>query len=194
MSTTKGWGVQLLGHGFDLQDWRDTLKAPFDPWIDQRDDRYFLRTTLFDEAVSATEVRDRAFPIVEKLNAAKNIAVGSQSVRFDGGVAEFDADGRLRVHVILAVGAAVMRSRAHAPTVTLTIDGAPAPSPPPKESQVQRWAAISERHELLADALTYHSRAEWFDIYKAIECLEDWLGGEQDLRNQGWIKAGDPRD
>lgn len=31
------WGAHLLGHDFDLQDWGDALKPPFDPWVERRD-------------------------------------------------------------------------------------------------------------------------------------------------------------
>jgi hypothetical protein len=187
----KTWGVELVGHHFDLEDWSDTLKRPFDPWVERHNDRYFLRTAQFDGAADFSEVRDRAVPIVEQINAAMEIILRSQSVRLESGVAEFDAEGRLKVHVIIAVGTAVARTRVHAPTVTLTKNGRPIPLPPPIESKVQRWATLSEAHDLLADALVYFNRAEWFDIYKAIECLEDWVGGEDALRAKEWIKAAD---
>ena len=30
-ASRSGWGVVLAGEAFDLEDWRETLKQPFDP-------------------------------------------------------------------------------------------------------------------------------------------------------------------
>ena len=34
-----GWGVVLGGHAFDLEDWEEALKGPFDPWIMEAEGR-----------------------------------------------------------------------------------------------------------------------------------------------------------
>ena len=50
--------------------------------------------------------------------------------------------------------------------------GEPAPQPPPKPSEPQEWFAVAEDDEVLADALIHFSRPpNWFDTYKALECL-----------------------
>jgi hypothetical protein len=45
--TTGGsvWGVKLSGHVFDLEDWRDALREPFDPSVLHEGDEYFLRAS-----------------------------------------------------------------------------------------------------------------------------------------------------
>jgi hypothetical protein len=35
-ASRSGWGVVLVGHAFDLDDWREAFKQPFDPldpWV-----------------------------------------------------------------------------------------------------------------------------------------------------------------
>jgi hypothetical protein len=186
----KGWGVHLIGHPFDLADWADTLKVPFDPWVERQDDQFFLRTAQFDPLASAAEVRDHAVSIVDQLNAAMEIKRGSRPLSFNR-VVEFRADGTQGAHIFLAAGSVEGRAHMGAVALLITKDGVPAPAPPPTESDVQHWVALSESHDLLADALIYFSRPEWFDVYKAIECLEDWLGGEEALRAKGWVGAVD---
>jgi hypothetical protein len=46
---------------------------------------------------------------------------------------------------------------------------------------------IADTDDRLADALVYLGRREWFDLYKAIECIKDWAGGEALLGKLGWI-------
>ncbi|WP_271588794.1 hypothetical protein [Bradyrhizobium sp. CCBAU 53415] len=188
MAHKVGWGVHLIGHSFDLADWADALQVPFDPWVDQKDDEYFLRTGQFDALANADEVRGRAVAIVEQLNAAMEIKFGSRPVRFEG-VVEYRADGTRGIHMSVAVGSVEARRRAGA--IGIAIAEQEGSAPLPKESHVQQWVAISEDHDLLADALIYFNRAEWFDVYKAIECLEDWVGGEDALRAKGWVAASD---
>jgi hypothetical protein len=41
-------GVGLRGHGFDLKDWEENFRAPFDPWIERLQEEYVLRSSTFD--------------------------------------------------------------------------------------------------------------------------------------------------
>jgi hypothetical protein len=55
--------------------------------------------------------------------------------------------------------------------------------------------SIAAEDDLLADALTYFARCyDWFDVYKALECLEMRFGGEGKgqvarFRGLGWADA-----
>ena len=62
---------------------------------------------------------------------------------------------------------------------------------PPIRSNVQAWVELSEGSDHLTDALIYAGRGEWFDVYKAIECLEDFAGGESKLKRKKWVKSAD---
>jgi hypothetical protein len=60
----------------------------------------------------------------------------------------------------------------HAVGVVLGPDGKPLPPPPAQPSEVQNWSATAQSDGLFEDALIYYGRAtDWFDIYKALECL-----------------------
>jgi hypothetical protein len=84
MNTTKKWGVYLLGHPFDLQDWADVLKQ-FDPWVVQDGKEFVLRWSGFDGFETASDVQKRAGFLVELLNGAMWIDRGTRPVRFDAG-------------------------------------------------------------------------------------------------------------
>jgi hypothetical protein len=42
-----------------------------------------------------------------------------------------------------------------------------------------------------SDASVHFARGDdWFDIYKALECLEMRFGGEEEFRSRGWADKG----
>jgi hypothetical protein len=45
---SKRWGAVVRGHDFDLQDWREMLKLPFDPWIEVHGPDVVLRPSPFE--------------------------------------------------------------------------------------------------------------------------------------------------
>jgi hypothetical protein len=184
------WGVQLVGHDFDLADWAEVLQQPFDPWVMRSDDAFVLRWSGFDGLDTASEVQEHAAFVVDQLNAAMWIDRATRPVRFEG-IIELKPDGTRHRTIMLATGKIEGRSRS-AVAVAIGPDGSIIPPPPTKPSDVQDWTVLAEAHELLADTLVYFARNEWFDIFKAIECLEDWVGGgEAGLRDLNWIEKDD---
>jgi hypothetical protein len=113
MSVRAGWGAALGGHQFDLEDWRDALKPPFDPWVVQTERGAALCSKVLDVALSPTEVQDRSKPLIEMLNGALAVSRGTRSVSFEG-VIEFMSDGSERRHVLATLSAAEGRSTARA--------------------------------------------------------------------------------
>ena len=68
------------------------------------------------------------------------------------------------------------------------------PPPPPQKSKTQAWVEICEAEDLMADALVYFGRRgnDWFDIYKALECLELKFGPtEAEFEKLGWAPPGE---
>ena len=188
-----GWGIVLGGHAFDLADWKEALKQPFDPWIMETEGRLVLRSTLLDPAATSGEAYERAQGLMEQVNGALAISHhNAEGVRVEA-VAEIMSDGACRRDVFVQItGTAKARSKVGAVGVALGPEGKPAPSPPPEPSNAQRWLLIAADDDLLADALTYVARGDdWFDVYKALECLIGRFGGgkEGDFLALGWANA-----
>jgi hypothetical protein len=197
---SKQWGGVLRGHDFDLQDWREMLKPPFDPWIEVHGSDVVLRSESLDGLTSASEVHDRAVAHIDRLNGAMFVMKQSQPLQFSG-VVEFAPDGKMHRTVFVESGA-LGRSRVGAIAVTIGPDGKPKPEPPPKPSEAQAWAAIADRDDLLEDALIYFGRVSipdpvrhpptlWFDIYKALECIMGRFGGESAFIALDWAPRED---
>jgi hypothetical protein len=162
MNTTKKWGVYLLGHPFDLQDWADVLKQ-FDPWVVQDGKEFVLRWSGFDGFETASDVQKRAGFLVELLNGAMWIDRGTRPVRFDSIVAFYPDGTRQTMHMLEAASLEV-RSRVTAAPMLITPAGTPVPPPPPKPSDVQEWVALAESDELLADT----TGVRWFEEQGAV--------------------------
>jgi hypothetical protein len=180
----KAWGVKLSGHIFDLEDWRDTLREPFDPWVLHDGDEFFLRTSEFQSCNLAEEVLERAKTLFDVLNGAMRAAKRAHPVTY-AGIYEFLPDGQRRKPKFPPNPLTNLRVKVHGATPILP----PLSSP----NKVQVWAKLSDSSDHLGDALVYVGRGGWFDIYKAIECLEDWAGGQNDLERRQWVDTSELR-
>ncbi len=181
-----GWGAIVQGEPTDLGDWADTLKEPFDPWEIHRGETV-LRSASLDELASVDEVRDRALAHIERLNGVIALSQRARPIRF-GGVIQFTLDGKQHRTMFAEAGSIELRgAKARAYATAFGPDGKPLPPPAPQPSEVQRWAASVDDDELLDDAVMYFGKgADWFDIYKALECLFLRAGGEREFLALAW--------
>jgi hypothetical protein len=187
MGMSKRWGAVLRGHDDDLRDWREMLKPPFDPWVEVHGSDHVLRSASLDGLISANEVRDRVVAHIERLNGTMSLMRDCEPLQFSG-VAELAPDGKVHRTVFAQAFVRLRGMRVVATAVTIGPDGNPTPEPRPRPSEAQNWAKIADGDEHLEDALIYFGRTSppdpaqhpptfWFDIYKALECLEKRFGG-----------------
>ena len=177
----------LKGEAFDLEDWQDALKPPFEPWVMKTEVGLILRSSQLDGGATASAAFERAKALMDEVNGALRASGRTGIVRFED-VAEVFSDGACRRHVIASI-ASVWRMRSRAVATVLGADGKPYPESPPQLSEPQRWLSVAAEDDLLADALIYFARCDdWFDVYKALECLFARFGGgdEKNFLALGW--------
>jgi hypothetical protein len=185
-----GWGVVLAGDADDLEDWHGALKHPFDPWVMKVEIGLILRSSRLDGEATAIAVYERAKALME-VNGALRASHRTGIVRLEA-MAEVFSDGACRRHLFAQLRVTEARDRA---SMVVVVGGPEKPAPPPEPSEPQRWLSIAAEDDLLADALTYFARCDdWFDVYKALECLEMRFGGERKgqaerFRRLGWADA-----
>jgi hypothetical protein len=73
-----GWGVVLGGEALDLEDWREALKQPFDPWVMETEDEPILRSSLLNPATTASEAYELAKVLMEQVNGALGVSRGAR--------------------------------------------------------------------------------------------------------------------
>ena len=106
-------------------------------------------------------------------------------------------DGHLHRTLFIEPMKLEVRSPMIAAATVIGSDGKPVPPPAPEPSEVQRWLGLAEQEMWLDEALIYFGKAtEWFDIYKALECLEKRFGGnETAFRNfasdRNWVSLSE---
>jgi hypothetical protein len=181
-----GWGVVLGGEEYDLEEWREALQQSFDPWVTE--DGLILRSSSLDRATTGSEAYDLATALMVQVNGALAARHRARVVRLEG-IVEILSDGTRRPAPVSAPLNVTERPDKMRATVVV---GEPKPPPPPEPSEIQRWLSIAAEDALLADALTFFGRGDdWFDTYKALECLIGRFGGgkEADFLALGWASA-----
>ena len=176
-----GWGAVVEGNTVDLKSWVDNLRSDFDgPWVETHGSQTVLRSAPLDELTDPNDVRDRAASLIARLNGAFAIAQEARPIRL-GEVVEIDANGALRIRISLEGGTFLISGNA-TNFVWSGADGKP------RQSEVQHWSTVADKYERLHDALVYFGRAtDWFDVYKALECLQDEFGGEKKFLALNWV-------
>lgn len=190
--TRIAWGILLGGEPFDLVDWQDALRQPFDPWVTKTDDGLVLRSSLLDPAISADEAYVRAKALMDQVNGALCVSHGARTVRIES-IVEFLSNDSCRRLKFAQFRVTDSRDRVQGVAVAIGPDGKPIPSPPPERSDPQTWLSIAAENDLLADALIYFSRSEnWFDIFKGLECLFLEFGpSEAEFLDLGWANRSE---
>jgi hypothetical protein len=165
-----------------LEAWANTLKEPFDPWVEIHGGETVLRSASLDELTSANAVRDRAPAYIDRINGAMALSQFAGPLRFGERVIQFTADGKQHRTMFPQTASIELRGSGglRADTIHIGPDGKPVAPPPPEPTEVQRWVAIAEGDYLLDDGLIYFGKGDdWFDIFKAFECLIEKFGGNE---------------
>jgi hypothetical protein len=118
------------------------------------------------------------------------IFLGSRPLKLEN-VVEVLSDGTYRRHAFAEVSGTLMRLCSRA---TGIVTGGISEKPTPQPSNVQKAIEGAALKELLADALIYIGRApSWFDIYKALECVEELFGGERKFLAVSWVDSDETK-
>jgi hypothetical protein len=179
--------VRIIGHDFDLRDWQDNLKVPFDPFVEVVQlpggngnliDAYVLTSTQFSTCNDHGEVRELAIPLLRQLNGLMAAFYGSSEVQFSEVILR-KPDGTLQRNYFLVAQAGSYRLRGSA--VQLIVSGQVQQAIP---SAAQN--ALSKLNNNLAAALEHFNRADnWHDLYKAFEAIGLHVGGRDAMLTFG---------
>src|SRR5262245_9908953 len=185
MKNAEGWAVELKGEQIDIDDAREVLRPPFDPWIEDHlagDEIVIplLRTKAWVTLARPADVTRDARRIVERLNGAAILVHSDAKPLGIGVVLKFDALGK-RIPMLSAapvrLNLALGRVRDRDAAVTST-------TPAPSESSVQRWLREADTDDKRAELLLHLTRADnWYDLLKSAELLRKLAGGESALKS-----------
>ena len=189
MRLSEGLALELRGDATDLNDLREQLRAPFDPWLEEHQGTggvmLLLRSKAWASLGASRDVLAVAEGLVDKINGALLLEFnGPQPVTL-GTIYKIGADGSCYpapIEATLNVELQGDRLRARA------IVGDPRTSSEPRPSPMQSRLEQANQDNRKRDLLVFLSRADnWFDLYMAMEKVEAILGGE---REAAQIEAG----
>ncbi len=181
---TAGWAVEVTGERIDLDDLRELLKRPFDPWVEDFDDegnaRLLLRSEAWAGADDSSLVLEHAGRMVTRINGAKLIIQNDTQPVALGALFRFREDGTRQPIIIAATGHFKLsgcRVRGRAEVISKR------PPPPPEPSSLQNWIQAAESDDDRADQFEHLARADnWYDVYKSAEIIRRIAGGKRRLR------------
>lgn len=176
-----GWAVELTGERFDLDDLRELLVPPFDPWVEdfveEGNVKLLLRSTAWTSDVDSSIVHSQASRMVERLHGAMLLIQSDARPVAIGQILKFRDDGS-RENILVAISGHISLTGGRARGRFVS----DSPSPP-EPSSVQRWIQSAETDDDRADLFDHLARADnWYDVYKASEIVRRIAGGDAALR------------
>jgi hypothetical protein len=158
----------------DRADWLALFKTPFDPSVEivRRDEQEFfiLKASALAGLPDSVSTFEAAKPLVRQLNGLVTAQTGAPSRVEVISVVE-KIDGKYAQHAIVMLGTAEFVIRGHPVSLVVRDKGGNPPPPAPTIGQEAYRASTLDAH--VADAATYLAdRPDWFDLFKAFECLE----------------------
>lgn len=178
---TNQWGIELNGEKQDIEVWREFLKPPFDPYVeevkDERGDYLALRSCAFDGLPDHGAVHQAAKDLFKTLNVAMGKNVDADPVT-NGAVVEFVPNAQARRHHHMEAEGIVMRIRMGMVRVTVTDAAGNVVEPPAISSKPQEWMRAAMLNPNIESALRYSAgQPGWVDLYKAYEALDGLADG-----------------
>ncbi|AZO24700.1 hypothetical protein EJ070_31200 [Mesorhizobium sp. M1E.F.Ca.ET.045.02.1.1] len=176
----------LRANDSDQNTWLKVFTPPFDPYVELMphefgDQLLVLKAQDLDNLTTLKDVYNVGDGIVRTLNGIVAGIMGKSSVEPDG-AAEM-RQGKLIRHVMLRAETAHFSFGGPSAEFHIVIrdkDGNIVVPPPAPTAAQSRYAA-SRKDDLLAHALNYCAgEPGWFDLYKAMECLEQAGYGKKD--------------
>ncbi|MBZ9864238.1 hypothetical protein LB515_02505 [Mesorhizobium sp. CA15] len=168
----------LKADASDEQAWLKLFKPPFDPRVELMSHEsggevLILKAAELDEATTIKSAYNVGDGVIRTLNGLAAGVIGKSSVELDG-VAEMRA-GKLVCHRIMRVETAhfsIGGGSAEFQVIIRDHDGKILVPPPAPTAAQSRYAASRKSRELTY-ALNYCAgEPGWFELYKAMECLE----------------------
>lgn len=173
---SEGWGAQILVEEAYRDAWAAAFAKPFENWIERHEDGLYLRSVFFKSCPSPKEVKPIAIDILRVLAGAMALTHPPHEVRFQG-VVKVDGNGKRQITAFMEGGT----------YMTFFASGNSGGEP---AARVAVRSAFSS--EYLEEALAYFGdQGGWFDLYKCIESVELWAGGEHKLAALNLIASGD---
>lgn len=179
---TPGWAIELIGEKFDIDDLRNYLVSPFDPWVEDYSTDTgptpLLRSSGWTAFNKAGEVFRDAGRMIDRINGALLLIHPDAKPVKLGQPIRFGDDGK-RQHILFAETG---HFRLTGGRVRMTIGERSVVSVSNAQSRLQKWLKEAELDDTRAELFVHLNRADnWFDLFKSAELARKLAGGKNKL-------------
>jgi hypothetical protein len=173
------WRVILKGDPTDLKLLAESF-ANADTLIRQEGDLYTLSSSEFESLDEAGKIAVTVKALIEHINGALLLALGSNVPVSSGGVYELGPDGSRRIYASVHIQG---HCRAFATGQVVRADGTIEETRP--ADPVRQWSDLALRDKAVGDVLTLLGTkpADWVNLYRLYEIVENDSGG---IERRGW--------
>jgi hypothetical protein len=160
----------------DRATWLELFEPPFDPFVEfvEQEGRSFflLKADSLSELTTSRQVYDAAKLLIRQMNSIVVGMIGKSEVRVGGTCVR--RNGRLVGDAHIELETVHFQVGFGSPTIQVFDSSGKLIERPPEPTTAQKRIKIALAHEAISNALLYCGPdPDWFDLYKAFECLRD---------------------
>ncbi|GFO95992.1 hypothetical protein ig2599ANME_0176 [groundwater metagenome] len=181
------WLVRLKGERFDLEDFPELLRSP-EVRVVEENGSFYLESSEFNSLTSAEEVRERGRALIKLINGVAKFNRDNFLDVSEDGITRVEDDGK-RHHYVFLEGAITARAKVSAQVTVIAADGSEKVATQP--SALESLLEVAQKHNVVADALSFYRDDTWISLYKVYEIIRDDVGGKHQIIKNGWSVDSD---
>jgi len=181
------WLVRLKGERFDLEDFPKLLRSP-EVRVVEESGSFYLESSEFNSLTLAEEVSERGRALIKLINGVSKFNRNNFLGISEDGITRVEDDGKRHNYVFLE-GAVTIRTKVSAQLTAIAADGSEKVAIQP--STLESLLEVAQKHNVVADALSFYRDDTWISLYKAYEIIRDDVGGKHQIIKNGWSVNSD---
>ena len=181
------WRVIINGDRVDLKLLAESFTKP-EYLIRDEGDNYTLSSSEFESINDPGKIGDHAKTLIERINGALILALGSNIPVSSGGVYELGANGNRLIYTSEHIQA---HCRAFATGSVVHADGSVEEMRP--ADPIRQWSDLASRDKAVGNVLSLLGTkpADWVNLYRLYEIVEKDSGG---IERRGWATGSTIRN
>lgn len=181
------WLVRLKGERFNLEDLPELLRSP-EVKVVEENGSFYLGSSEFNSLTSAEEVRERGRALIKLINGVAKFNRDNFLDVSEDGITQVEDEGK-RHHYVFIEEAITAYEKVSAQVTVITADGSEKVANQP--SALESLLEVAQKHNVVADALSFNRDDTWVSLYKAYEIIRDDVGGKHQIIKNGWSVDSD---
>lgn len=181
------WLVRLKGELFDLEDFPKLLCSP-EIRVIKENGLFYLQSSEFNSLTSAEDVRERGRVLIELINGVAKFNRDNFLGISEDAITRVEDDGK-RHHYVFLEGTATIRTKVSAQLSVIAANGSKKVAT--RLSALESLLEVAQKHNIVADALSFYRDDTWISLYKAYEIIRDDVSGKHQIIKNGWSVDSD---